>query len=295
MATRSRSRLVDRSVELDEDTEYVNLLVYATSGTGKTVFGSSDDVLFIAPEDSGLLSAKRNILVPDAKVKKWPVRKWDDAYDAYQYWSAWANEGKKIPHKWFVIDSLSELQEFGMRDILERACKNNPARDPDIPALQDYLKNQAQIRRLVKGFNELPVNILYTARMMQHTNSEGHEETLPEIKGGAKQGHTFAREICGATTSFGYMQVRRVRQKGDDGKLTRREERRITWKETTTNSEGTITAKDRTGVLAPYTTDLTLRKIREMIEAGPAPEPKPKTRRPAARRTTTTRRRKASA
>ena len=42
------------------DEPYSNLLIYADSGAGKTVFAGSDDrVLFLAPEDEGLLSAIR--------------------------------------------------------------------------------------------------------------------------------------------------------------------------------------------------------------------------------------------
>lgn len=263
MVVSRRKKPVDKSIDLVDDTEYVNLMVYANSGAGKTVLSGSDEgVLFIAPEDQGTLSARRM----GSKARKWPVQSWSDVYDAYTYWSLWANSGKPIPYKWFAIDSLTELQRVGMRSLLDQAVANNPSRDPDIPSLQDYLKNQEMFRRMIKGFNELPVNVIYTALVVQITDAEGNEQLIPDIKGGKRQGYSYCKEICGMMTSFGYLQARSVKTKGTDGKVTRHEERKIIWKETATRSGGLITAKDRTQVLAPYTVDLSLGEIRKLID-----------------------------
>lgn len=255
-------------ISLSDDNDYPNLMVYGNSGVGKTVFcGSDDKVLFIAPEDKGTLSAKRR----GSTAQKWPIHKWDDLSDAYNYLYDMVEETGELPFKWLAIDSLTELQEMGMRTILKEVIEGNPSRDPDIPALQDYLKNQRMVRRMIQGFNELPVMCIYTANVLQYTNAEGNEALLPNIKGGAKQGHTYAKEICGMMTSFGYLKVRRVKDTDaseEAGKTVKREERQIIWKETVTASDGTITAKDRTEVLAPYTVDKSLADIRRMIEKG---------------------------
>lgn len=274
------TRLKDKSVPYDDELEFVNLMAYSEPGAGKSVFGGSDDnVMFISPDKAGPISAKRM----GYSFRHWPIHKWDDLDECHEYfYDLSITREEKIPYNWFVIDTLTEVQEFGMRSILDRAVKNNPSRDPHVPALQDYMKNQSMLRTLVKGFNELPVNVLYTAWSMQYTDSEGNETLLPAIHGGAKKGHTFAKEISGLMTSFGYLQVRSV---GGE------KSRRIVWDLKRTKSDGAITAKDRTHVLGPHTDDLSLKEIREKIQAYQA---QPKTasppRRTAARKTTTPRR-----
>jgi len=57
-------------IDIQEEDEYVNILIYGDSGIGKTVFcGSDEGVLFVAPEDNGTLSAKRF----GSTAKKWKV------------------------------------------------------------------------------------------------------------------------------------------------------------------------------------------------------------------------------
>ena len=47
-------------ISLADDIPKWNILIHADSGAGKTVLAGSDDrVLFLAPEDSGTLSALR--------------------------------------------------------------------------------------------------------------------------------------------------------------------------------------------------------------------------------------------
>ena len=61
-------------VALQDEDEFINNTVYADPGVGKTVFaGSDDDVLFIAPEDNGTISAKRL----GSTAKKWQIRSLD--------------------------------------------------------------------------------------------------------------------------------------------------------------------------------------------------------------------------
>src|SRR3977135_1243108 len=102
------AELPSNIVSLSEEDEYVNLLIYADSGVGKTVFaGSDDDVLFIAPEDNGTGSAKRF----GSTAKKWKVHSGDDMLAAYE----WLVKLDTIPFNWLVLDSLTEMQQMCMR------------------------------------------------------------------------------------------------------------------------------------------------------------------------------------
>ena len=260
-------------ISLDTEDDFVNIAIYGPSGIGKTVLAGSDEgVLFVAPEDGGTLSAKRF----GSKAQKWPVNSFTDIIEAYDYlWDLSESATKPLPYKWIVIDSATEMQEMTMRYILDEARKENPARDPDIPAIQDWQRYYEMFKRLVKGFNALPVNVLWTLLEQDATDEEGNLYKVPLLKG---KGVQYAKQFSSWMTSFGYMQVVRVpsaTQEADKPK-SYDERRVITWRATPT-----VTAKDRTRCLEPYTVDLTLRQIRERIEAGPpekaaptSPQPK---------------------
>jgi hypothetical protein len=217
----------------DED-EFVNLLIYGDSGIGKTVLaGSDEDVLFIAPEDNGTLSAKRF----GSTAKKWKIHGWDDIVAAYN----WLYELDPIPFNWIVLDSLTEMQDMCMRKILEEGMEMNPSRDPDTPQLQDWIPYQNRFMRLVKSYNSLPCNVLYTALQMEEETEEGDTIVLPMMQG---KGTQYAKKVASTMTSFGRMSVQRKR----------------VGKPRTIIGEGKLAG---------------LKDIRELLEAGPRPAPQP--------------------
>lgn len=258
------AQLPDNIIGIQDEDEYVNLLIYADSGVGKTVLcGSDDDVLFIAPEDNGTLSAKRF----GSTAKKWKIRDgaegWEDIYSAYE----WLVELDPIPFNWIAIDSLTEMQDMCMRKILQEGVDLNPGRDPDTPQLQDWIPYQNRFMRLVKAFNSLPVNVIYTALQMDEENEDGEKVVLPMMQG---KGTQYSKKVASHMTSFGHMRVTRQRSgKDDDGNAIYNEFRTIQWR-----ASKTVMAKDRTRCLEPKTVigegKLNgLKDIRELLEAGP--------------------------
>lgn len=247
-------------ISLQDEDEYVNLLIYADSGVGKTVLaGSDEDVLFIAPEDNGTLSAKRF----GSTAKKWKITGWDDIVAAYE----WLYTLDPIPFNWVVLDSLTEMQDMCMRKILEEGMEINPSRDPDTPQLQDWIPYQNRFMRLVKAFNSLECNVLYTALQMEEETEDGETLALPMMQG---KGTQYSKKVASTMTSFGRMSVQRKRTgKEEDGTPIYDEFRVIQWRATKT-----VMAKDRTRCLEPRTVIGngklgSLKDIRELLEAGP--------------------------
>ena len=246
-----------RIISIKDVDDKVNLLVYGDSGVGKTQFAGSDDrVLFVAPEDNsdGLLSA----VLAGSTADKWPIDRWDDLSDAFNY----LHHLDKIPYNWVVIDSLTEMQMMAMRGILDSAVAENPARDPDIPQLQDWQKYYEMVKRMIKAFNALDVNVLYTALARVAEDTDGEEYLLPDLQG---KKDNYAKQVSSWMTSFGYMSVKRKRVSAEGEKAQFVDERRITWRDT-----GLIKGKDRTNALAPYTIlegPHPLKDIRLAIEA----------------------------
>lgn len=252
--------LPDSIIDIQDEDEYVNLLIYADSGVGKTVFcGSDEGVLFIAPEDNGTLSAKRF----GSTAKKWKINAWPDIVAAYE----WLIEQDPIPFNWVVLDSLTEMQDMCMRQILDEAVEMNPGRDPDIPQLQDWQPYFERFKRLVKGFNSLPVNVIYTALQQDESNEDDEKVVLPMLQG---KGTQYAKKVASWMTSFGHMTVRRKKTGTDtEGHAIYEEMRVIQWK-----ASKTVMAKDRTRCLEPRTIIGdgklgSLKDVRELLEAGP--------------------------
>jgi hypothetical protein len=247
-------------IDLQDEDEYHNILIYADSGVGKTVFaGSDDDVLFIAPEDNGTISAKRF----GSTAKKWKINGWSDIQGAYD----WLYQQDPIPFNWVVLDSLTEMQQMCMRQILDEGIRVNPGRDPDVPQLQDWIPYFEKFKRLVKSFNALPVNVLYTALQQDEENDEGDKVVLPMLQG---KGTQYAKMCASWMTSFGHMRVQRRKTGNDDeGHPIFEEYRVIQWR-----ASKSVMAKDRTRCLEPRTIigdgKLNgLRDVRQLLESGP--------------------------
>lgn len=265
-------------IGLQDEDEYVNLLIYGDSGVGKTVFaGSDEDVLFIAPEDNGTLSAKRF----GSSALKWKVNGWGDIVESYE----WLADQDTIPFNWVVLDSLTEMQQMCMRYILDEATELNPGRDPDVPQLQDWQPYFLRFERLVKAFNSLDVNVLYTALQQDEENEDGEKVVLPMLQG---KGTQFAKKTASWMTSFGHIRVvRKPNGVDEDGVKQFTEFRQIQWK-----ASKTVMAKDRTRCLEPRTLIGDgklggLKDVRELLEAGPKqPAPGRQPKAAAAKRTT---------
>lgn len=240
-------------------------MVYGDSGIGKTVLGGSDDrVLFIAPEDSGTLSAKRH----GSKADKWPVKSWNDLLEAYEWCYEQIEENGKLPYDWVVIDSLTEMQYMAMQHILKQVIEDNPNRDPDVPAIQDWQRYYIIFEKMVRAFNDLNVNVLYTALSRKVEDAEGEDFYVPDIQG---KEYLLSLKIASLMTSYGHMKIVLVTEKDADGNETGKKlrTRRIYWEDT-----GSSRGKDRTRTLAPRTDNLTLKAIRQKIEGYTPPAKK---------------------
>ena len=251
-------------VDLEDVSPHPNLLIFAKSGAGKTVLGASDDnVLILNTEPEGTLSAQRSNTKGN-NVKEWPIRTIADMDKAYDWLLTLAEKDQEIPFKWVVIDSLTEYQDIDMRELLAQGVSKKPSKDAYVPEWQDYLKNQKRIVRRVKEFNQLPVNMLYTCLVTNHTDPEGNEFLFPAIHG---KKYEIAQLICAQMTSYGYLFVKPRYEVIDGKKKKAGNDRFVIWEDS-----GSMQGKDRSTVLAPYTKNLTLKQMRERMDAKNTPK-----------------------
>lgn len=232
------------------DLPSLNFLIYADSGAGKTVFaGSAERVLFIAPEDAGLLSSA----MMGSKADKIKIRSWDDFVEAYDY--CYDNQFDLAEkYDWIAIDSLTALQGMLLRDIVDKEADKRKAKDQDheVPQIQDYQKLYILMERMVLAFNDLAINVIYTALTRYAEDPDGNEFLLPMIGSNKPVDYRVSMLIASHMTSYGHFKVEVVDKPKDpakpDGEKRKVRQRVIYWEDT-----GVYRGKDRTTRLAPKT------------------------------------------
>ena len=164
-------------------TPHINMLVYGRSSVGKTTLaGSADSV----PE-------MRNVLFVDAEAGTLSLRKTDYGVDVVRI-TDW-NGLDGLYHALFagghsyqtvILDSLTELQDLNMQAIMA-AMKNDPdnlERDPDVPGMYEWNKSSKQIKRMIRLFRGLPMNVIFTALMKEDRDPKtGVVMKLPDLPG----------------------------------------------------------------------------------------------------------------
>lgn len=156
----------------------INMMVYGDPGVGKTVFaGSASDVSELAPViyidvEGGTLSLRERY--PDVDVLR--IRNFEELGRVYAELRA-GNSG----YKTVVLDSITEIQKFGMYSIMGAALKKDPDRDPDLPGIGEWGKNTEQMRRLIRAFRDLPMNTIFIALAAQERDKRGNVLNKPSL------------------------------------------------------------------------------------------------------------------
>lgn len=227
---------------IQERPKTINVLVYGESGVGKTVFSGSSSLV---PEMSPVLmvdveggSLSLNHTYPDVDVVR--VKTWDDMQRLY-------NElyGGRHKYKTLIVDSLTEVQKFSMYNIMREVIDDNPERDPDIAGMREWGKNIEQMRRFVRAFRDLPINVIFTGLSREDKDNRGSIKTKPSLSG------KLASEVAGFLDIVLYYYVKNVKQ-GDEV---------VRQRLMLTSGTDTVVAKDRTGKLpfimeSPTMTDI---------------------------------------
>ena len=187
--------LKSRIRKLSDTSSTLKMLVYGDPGVGKTILsGSAPDALFINIE-GGTLSL-RNMGV---NVDAIDIEKFSDINEIYQF----LRSGQH-PYKSVIIDSLTELQKKAMDKILEDEYVKNPTkRDPDVALLADFGKNTEQLRRVIRNFRDLSMNVIFTA-----LPRETKDSISGEVKVGPSITPKLAEDVVGYLDVIAYMTTR---------------------------------------------------------------------------------------
>lgn len=231
---------------VSEKIAHINFLVYGESGVGKTVLaGSSSEVKEMSPVlfidvEGGTFSLRENYSGVDV-VR---VETWTDMQKVYEGLAS-----GELLYKTVVLDSLTEIQKFSMNLIMSALVKEDPSRDLDVPGMREWGKNIEQVRRLVRGFRDLPMNTIFTALSSTARDARtGIDKTRPGLSG------KLSGEVAGFVDIVGYLYIKVL-----DGQVNRL---------LLTTSTDTQIAKDRSAKLPPVVEEPTMTKLYKLIYGG---------------------------
>jgi phage nucleotide-binding protein len=144
-------------------------LLYGASGVGKTTLAASSSevssmspVLFLDIEDGQ--EAVKDLYHVDS-VRTTNIHELQKIYEELRRGSTGYNT--------VVVDNVTELQQHGMADIMD---ETDEWVDPEVPGWPTYQRSTEQMRRFVRGFRDLQMNVIFTA----HVTTEENERTKKE-------------------------------------------------------------------------------------------------------------------
>lgn len=210
---------IEKLVEKDPG---IKMIVYGSPGVGKTYFSSSAPKALFVDVEGGTLSIKN--AGRDIDVVK--VNKFSQIFEIHKALLEGGHGYQSV-----IIDSLTELQKKSMDGIIDEAYRKDPSkRDPDVAELRDWGKNTAQLRRAVRYFRDLPMNVIFTALA-----KESKDEKTGEISIGPDLTPKLQNDVAGYLDIIGHMST-----KEKDGELLR---------QMLVQPTGKFMAKDRSGRL----------------------------------------------
>ena len=217
------ARLPPQIIDPVDFKEHINLMVFGPTGCGKTILGAQAPKILILAVEPGVVSAvkwmKKNR--PGRKdFKIWEVNTLDDLVEAYEYLRDSLDEGT-CPFEWVMVDTATKTQYRLWRAIMTKLVADHPHRDEDVPDRGEHFKMQLKMKRLVSDFNELPINVIWTAQPMNaDLEGEDEERVIPLIEG--KDG-AISAAIAADMDVVMYMRRMKIKPKGGgSAKLIRR-------------------------------------------------------------------------
>lgn len=158
-------KLASYPVNMDMLAGRFKLLLYGNSGVGKTTLAATaadhpdlGNVMFLNFEGGLISVAHRNdVLAVD-------IRSIKDLEDTF--WKLQRGEYPGV--KTVVIDSITEMQTLSLETVSAVRTQRDIAKgkenvDADMITLEDYGKSTAQLRRLMRWYRDLPLNIIVIA------------------------------------------------------------------------------------------------------------------------------------
>jgi hypothetical protein len=240
----------------------MNLLIYGKPGVGKTYLAASADwvpemrpVMYLNIEggDMTLRHAAPDIRkIPEEGSLNW--LQLEAVYDqlARQCYNG-PNPGEFVPRT-VILDTLTELQKMNMNFIMTQLVDAEPDKyDIDVPDIRRWGKNGEQIRKWVRRYRDLPLNVIMCAHEIEDKdNMTGLVSHKPQLSG------KLSNEVAGFFDIVTYLYV----------KTEDREGKMVPVRKLLTGHLEGFVAKDRSGALPLVIEDPTMKTVYEHVTRG---------------------------
>lgn len=145
---------------------YTNMLIYGPWGAGKTLLAAT---AFDIPEMNNVLhinveGGTSTLLETYPEIEIVDVREWSQLASLY---GALRTPGHG--YQTCIIDTLDEVQKISMATVMREMMKTETAKNPDTdrtldnPSQREFGRNLEQMRRFIRMFRDLPMNVIFTA------------------------------------------------------------------------------------------------------------------------------------
>ncbi len=236
---------------VQERSPWLNMMVYALSGWGKTTLAGSASVVdgmapVLAIDAEGGSESLRHSY-PDVEFIR--ITNWEQSVEVYS--DIFDQVSRSVfPYNTIIVDSMNECQKYGMNSIMKKVVKKaeekGEERDEEVPSKREYLINLEQMRRFTRGYRDLEVHTIFTCLCASYRDEmTGKVNNQPLLTG------KFQAEVPALIDEVWYGYKREIGD-GDKKKMTRI---------LLTDATDTTVAKSRNGtlpqtILEPTMTDL---------------------------------------
>lgn len=199
-------------------TDKMNILIYGDPGSGKTYLaGTAQDSPYMADVhvfniDGGLMT-----LAERGDIHATDIHSVDDLEREMHRIAA--GDDKYATTRTVVIDNITELQTLSLESIATRNFTDRRRKDRtytvDQIYLEDYGISGKQLARVLRGFRDLPVHVIYIAhrkdKMRPGTNVL--DESKPNLT------DKLCTSIMGYMDFVWYLYVAEEQVQGEDGEM----------------------------------------------------------------------------